>query len=108
MIAHVWRDIPKGEEATRSNEVREGIGRQMKDNHFRLRYKKGPTCKIDDRTDRGGPLREGGKGQHPGRGMNNELGVSHGMASRHPFVGSSQTQCATCTPGSWKSCFMIM
>ena len=65
MIAHVWRDIPKGEEATRSKggQDREGgdrRGRQMKDNHFRLRYKKGPTCKIDDRTDRGGPLRDGG------------------------------------------------
>ena len=60
MIAHVWRDIPKGEEATRrkgGREERTGrertgpgrIGRQMKDNHFRLRNKKGPTCKIDDR-----------------------------------------------------------
>ena len=98
MIAHVWRDIPKGEEATRREErTEEGrTGQQMKDNHFRLRNKKGPTCRIDDRptaTDRTFEGRERGRGQH-GR-MSNEQGVSHeeldgGRRRRHPFVGSGR------------------
>ena len=59
----------------------------MKDNHFRLRNKKGPTCKIDDRTtDRQRLRREGG--------MNNELGVSHheldGVGRVIPLLGQAK------------------
>ena len=60
----------------------------MKDNHFRLRNKKGPTCKIDDRTD--GRTIAG----RSGAGMNNELGVSHheldGVGRVIPLLGQAK------------------
>ena len=80
----------------------------MKDNHFRLRNKKGPTCRIDDRTD-GGTEGRLSRGARREGGMNNELGVSHelddGVASSLCWV-KPNTRC-TCSAGSLRSCFLI-